>query len=231
MKTVSVIVPCYNEVKTIIQILQHIKKQEVDGFYFQVIVIDDGSSDGTREILDKHPDLYYKLVKMPQNGGKGAAVKAGMESATGEYILFQDADLEYNPDDYAKLVLPIAKLDADIVLGSRMLGGEYTRVVYFWHQAGNWLITNFFNVLNNTTFTDIYTCYVLFRRSLLDPDKIHSKGWEQHAEILGSIVKRAKTMYDVPVTYDGRTYGEGKKIRGHHVIAVLWMILVARFRK
>ncbi len=168
MVTISVIVPCFNEETTIISVLEAIKRQRVDGFDFQVIVIDDGSTDQTIVLLREKKNLYHNLVCMPENGGKGAAVKAGLAEATGDYILFQDADLEYSPDDYKHLVMPIASMDADIVMGSRMMGGRYTRVVYFWHKVGNYFITLMFNLLNNTTFSDIYSCYLVYRRDLLD---------------------------------------------------------------
>ena len=205
------------------------RAQKFDDVTLQVVVIDDGSSDGTRKALEARPDLYDVPVFLDQNGGKGAAVKAGLGAATGDYILFQDADLEYDPVDYHALFEPMVRFDADMVLGSRFLAPRYIRVFYFWHKVGNKVITTFFNLLNNTTFTDLYSCYVMYRRSLLQPNDLKSSGWEQHAEIICDVLKSADQVYEVPISYHGRSYEEGKKIRAHHVIPVLGMIVKKRF--
>lgn len=224
MVKLSVIIPAYNEEKTILDVLEKVAAQKIDGVEIETIVIDDGSKDRTREVVESRPDLYTTFVKQPQNGGKGAAVRAGLKAATGDYVLFQDADLEYDPDDYHKLLKPVLKFDADVVMGSRFVAPEYTRVYYYWHQIGNKVITFTFNILNNTTFTDIYSCYLLYRRSLVDPDQLESNGWDQHAEILSRAVRAGQVYYEVPVSYHGRTYAEGKKIKAYHAAAVLWMI-------
>lgn len=229
MITVSILVPAYNEEATIIEILEAVHAQKIDGVAFDVIVIDDGSEDRTTELLDARPELYGKLIKQSRNGGKGAAVKAGMKAATGDYILFQDADLEYDPADYRKLMLPILRFDADVIMGSRFLAPEFTRVSYFWHKMGNYLITFIFNILNNTTFTDVYSCYLIFRRSLVEPDSLITEGWEQHAEILSKAVGAGKSFYEVPISYQGRSYEEGKKIRAYHAFSVIWTIIRMRF--
>ena len=222
---VSVIVPAYNESATILTILREVRAQSVDGAAFEVIVVDDGSRDNTVALLEAHSDLYDRLIKQPKNGGKGAAVLAGLRAATGDYVLFQDADLEYSPSHYAGLLLPVRNFGADIVMGSRFLASQYTRVQFYWHKVGNSVITKLFNILFNTTFTDIFTCYVLFRRSLLNPDELVSMGWEQQAEILCRIVPRSKVIYEVPVNYQGRSYEEGKKIMAHHVVPVIFTII------
>ena len=222
---VSVIVPAYNEQATILQILREIQKQIVDGVQFDVIVVDDGSRDKTVELLEANTSLYGKLIKLSKNGGKGAAVIAGLRAATGDYILFQDADLEYSPSQYAALLFPVQSFGAQIVMGSRFLASQYTRVQFFWHKVGNSIITRIFNILFNTTFTDIFTCYLLYRRDLLDPDELTTKGWEQQAEILCRIVPRSKVIFEVPVSYQGRTYEEGKKIMAHHAIPVIYTII------
>lgn len=229
MTKVSIIVPAYNEEKTIIQILEQVAAQKVEGIEFEVLIIDDGSKDRTVELLQNRPDLYTKLIRQPQNGGKGAAVRTGLMNATGDYILFQDADLEYDPADYTKLMHPVLKFDADLVLGSRFSAPQYTRIFYFWHRIGNAFITLLFNILNNTTFSDIYTCYVLFRRTLVDPNQLLTDGWDQQAEILSKAVRHGTIFYEVPINYYGRTYAEGKKIKAYHVITVIIAIIRGRF--
>ncbi|MBM3564790.1 MAG: glycosyltransferase family 2 protein [Alphaproteobacteria bacterium] len=231
MVAVSVIIPAFNERATILQILKQVRAARVDGVAFEIIVVDDGSTDGTGDIVAQHPELCDKLIRQPRNGGKGAAVIAGLKAATGDYILFQDADLEYDPADYARLLEPVARFDADLVMGSRLGASPMTRVFYFWHKIGNMGLTLLFNVLNNTTFTDIYSCYLLYRRELVNPDALRRMGWDQHAEILSRAAARAKSMYEVPIRYHGRTYAEGKKIRAYHVLSVVRTIVVERIAR
>jgi len=225
MIRVSIIVPAYNEAATIVQLLHEVRAQSVEGVQFEVIVIDDGSKDNTVALLEQNPTLFDKLIKQPKNGGKGAAVIAGLKNATGDYILFQDADLEYSPSHYDLMLMPVKAFGAEIVMGSRFAAPQYTRVQYFSHKAGNRLITLIFNLFFNTTFTDIYTCYLLYKRLLINPDELVSYGWEQHAEILGRAVRRSKVVYEVAISYHGRSYEEGKKIRARHIIAVILMIV------
>ncbi len=228
MIKLTVLVPVFNEEATVIEILETVNELTIDGVAFEILVIDDGSHDRTVERLERNPSLYTKLIKRPLNGGKGAAVKTGLQEATGDYVLFQDADLEYDPAEYASLLKPVLKFGADIVMGSRLVASQCTRVSYFWHKVGNRLITFVFNILNNTTFTDVYSCYLLYRRDLVAVEDIVTDGWQQHAEILSRATAKATSMYEVPVSYYGRTYGEGKKIKAHHAIAVIWTILVRR---
>ncbi len=228
MIELSVLIPAYNEEATVLELLESVRAQDIDGVAFEVVVVDDGSTDRTAELVDSRPDLYDRFVKLPKNLGKGGAVKAGLEVVDGDYVLFQDADLEYDPNDYAVLLKPVLRFDADIVFGSRMVAPQYTRVHYFWHKVGNRLITLAFNLFNNTTFTDIYSCYLMYRRDLLKPGELVSNGWSQHAEILSRIVPRAKVIYEVPISYHGRSYEEGKKIRGADAASVVWMIFKRR---
>ncbi len=230
MKKISIIVPAYNEEKTVVELLEMVTAQTVDGFEFEVIVVDDGSTDGTQDLLRERPDLYTTFICLEQNRGKGGAVIEGLKAATGEYILFQDADLEYDPVYYSALLVPVRRFDADIVIGSRFMAPKYSRVHYFWHKVGNHVITLLFNVLFNTTYSDIYSCYLMYRRSLLDPGELKSVGWEQHAEILATTTRRAKVVYEVPISYHGRSYDEGKKIKAFDVIPVIWMIFKKRFQ-
>lgn len=221
----SIIIPAYNEQDSIIEVLKAVAANPVDKVEYEVIVIDDGSTDGTRDKLAANPQLYQQLIAMPKNGGKGAAVKAGLARATGEYILFQDADFEYDPADYVKLLGPVLRFRADIVMGSRLSAPPVTRVYYFWNKVASKTLTWLFNVRFNVAFTDIFSCYLLYRRALLNPDELKTLGWEQHVEILTLAVPRARRMYEVPVSYYGRSYDEGKKIRYYHVFPMLKTIL------
>ena len=228
MLKLTIIIPAFNEENTILEILRKVSLVEIPGVEKEIIVIDDCSSDDTLEILESNAYLYNQLVKLEHNSGKGAAVKKGLELASGKYVLFQDADLEYDPKDYVKLLEPVLSFDADLVIGSRLVGSQLTRVYYFWHKLGNKFITLLFNILNNTTFTDIYSCYLLFKRNLVDPKKLTKTGWEQQAEILSQVVSKSSSFYEVPVNYYGRTYEEGKKIRGRHAFAVILTIVSKR---
>lgn len=223
------LIPVYNEENTIIQLLKKINEQKIENVELEVIVINDGSTDNSLNLLKANSTFYSKLIDLKHNVGKGGAIREGLKAATGDYILFQDADLEYDPSDYEKLILPIRRFNADLVVGSRLIAPPLTRVHYFWNKKGNQFITSIFNFLNNTTFTDIYTGYLLYRRALIDPEKLRTVGWEQQAEILSKIVKTAKIYYEVPISYYGRTYEEGKKIRPRHVIGIILMIIRERF--
>ena len=227
--TISILIPAYREEDTILSVLHAVAAQRSDQWTLEVIVVDDGSPDRTSEIVRAHPDLHRKLITLPQNGGKGAAVKVGLAAASGDYVLIQDADLEYDPSDYPRLIHPILTRNADVVLGSRLSAPAVTRVHYFWNKVGNRLITLLFNILYNTTFTDIYCGYLLYRRALLHPDDLRTVGWEQHAEMLGILVARAQSLYEVPISYFGRTYAEGKKIRPAHIAPVIGEIFRSRF--
>ena len=230
MLRVSVLVPAYNEERTILEILSRVRAQAVAGVEFEVVVINDASKDGTLAKLQSRPDLYDRLISHEKNAGKGAAVKSGLAAATGEYVLFQDADLEYDPAEYEKLLLPIKRFNADIVMGSRFLAPPYTRVHYLWHKIGNRSLTSMFNVLFNKTFTDIYSCYLMYRRLLIQPDELKTSGWQQQAEILCRAVSRSRAHYEVPIGYHGRTYDEGKKIRAWHALSVAWTIGIMRLK-
>ncbi len=222
---VSIIIPAFNEENTIIKILEKVNLQKTEEFNLEIIVIDDCSIDNTKEILKKNPSLYTKLIELENNLGKGGAVREGLKNATGNYVLFQDADLEYDPNEYKKIFDIILKFKSDIVIGSRFLSPEFTRVHYFFHKLGNKFITNLFNLIYNTTFTDIYSCYLCFKRDLIDPLKLKSNGWSQQAEILATAVKSSKVFYEVPISYSGRTFEEGKKIKARHTFAVIYMII------
>jgi glycosyltransferase involved in cell wall biosynthesis len=226
VRLLSVVVPVYNESKTIAVIIDRIL---ATGLPIELIVVDDGSNDGTRDVLEREKHRIGRLILLDRNRGKGAAVKAGFKAATGDVVIIQDADLEYDPDDYLELVKPIVKLNADLVLGSRLTGAKPQRAYYYWHYLGNRFITFIARVLYNTTLSDIYTCYKVFRRELLDGLDIKSNGFEFDAELLAQLLKRDLVVYEVPISYYGRTYAEGKKIMWHHTGLVVWNLIKYRF--
>jgi len=224
----SIIIPAFNEENTILELLKKVNNQRNKDYDLEIIVIDDNSTDSTKKLLESNPALYTKFISLEKNLGKGGAVREGLKIANGSYILFQDADLEYNPEEYAKIINIIENFNADIIIGSRFLSPEYTRVHYFFHKLGNKFITGLFNVIYNTTFTDIYSCYLCFKRELVDPTKLKSNGWSQQAEILSTAVNNSKIFYEVPISYSGRTFEEGKKIKARHTLSVIYMIIKKR---
>lgn len=227
----SIIVPAYNEELTILTILERVKKVIIPEVEFEIIVVDDGSKDQTANLLKANPQLYSKLICMPKNGGKGAAVKAGLKSATGEFILFQDADLEYDPRDYPKIVHALMNYQADAVIGSRFLAPQLVRIHYLANRMGNKVITSFLNLLYNKTFSDVYSCYLAYRRSLIDPDCLKTFGFDQQAEILCRCLNQGKIFYEVAISYHGRDVSEGKKIKARHAFSVLFTMLRFRLAK
>jgi glycosyltransferase involved in cell wall biosynthesis len=228
-KLLTIIVPVYNEEKTIKNVLLRLAKLK-DAFQsIEIIVVNDGSKDDTLKILIENNNLYDDLINNSQNKGKGNAVKNALEKANGNYITFQDADLEYDPNDLTKFIKLINKFSPDLIIGSRFNYADYTRSHHFFNKVGNRCITFIFNLLYQTTFTDVYSCYACFKRELLNHNKLKSNGFEQHAEILCKVVKNGKFFYEVPINYNGRTHDEGKKIKFYHIFSVIYQILTERF--
>jgi len=222
----SVVVPVFNEVATIAEIIDRIRATNLS---IELIVVDDGSTDGTREVLKREAGKIDHLLLQERNRGKGAAVKAGFAVATGDVLIIQDADLEYDPEDYPQLLKPIEKAGADLVLGSRLTGAKPQRAYYYWHYIGNRFITFIARVLYNTTLSDIYTCYKVFKREQLVGLDVQSDGFEFDAEFLAILLKRHLVVYEVPISYYGRSYGEGKKIKWYHTARVIWNLIKYRF--
>ena len=226
----SFIIPIYNEEKTILQILKKLNSLKFKHFTKEIIVINDGSTDGTLEILKNNNQYYDIIVSNISNKGKGFAVKEGLNKSTGTHIVFQDGDLEYEPSDLLKFEDVFINFDADGIIGSRFKFDKYTRSHNFYNRIGNLILTFFFNILYNTTFTDIYSCYLCFKRDLVSLSQLKSEGFEQHAEILCQVVNKGKKFYEIPINYDGRGYEEGKKIRYYHIFSVLLEIIKGKFK-
>jgi len=225
---ISIIVPVYNEEKTILEVLKKILDLKNSDYPLQVIVVDDGSIDNTSKILNENKNLIDKLITNVENRGKGYSVKKGLNLADGKYIIFQDADLEYDPSDFIKFFKLIGKFQPDLIIGSRFVYSEYTRSHNILNKLGNNFITFLFNIFYNTTFTDIYSCYACFRKDLLNINSLETNGFEQHAEILCKVVKRGKKFYEVPISYNGRSHEEGKKIKFYHIFSVIYQIILRR---
>ncbi|MEM7405734.1 MAG: glycosyltransferase family 2 protein [Pseudomonadota bacterium] len=225
---ISVIIPAYNEATTLPHVLARVHEQAIDGVELEIVVIDDGSTDETDAVLRSHAHLLDHHIRLERNAGKGAAIIAGLGAATGAFILCQDADLEYDPSDFQTLIRPVLFHGADLVMGSRLSAPPMTRVHYFWNKVGNRVLTTIFNVLHNTTFSDVYSGYLLLKRSAVEPAELRVHGWGQQAEILSLATRRLRTLYEVPICYFGRSYDEGKKIRAHHFFGVVWAMLLTR---
>jgi len=225
---ISIIIPVHNEEATIIELLNKVNNQNSSKFDLEIIVVDDCSTDKTKILLNKNSNLYTKIIELQNNLGKGGAVREGLLKASGEYVLFQDGDLEYDPNDYQKIFNALNKNQAEIVIGSRFLTPDNTNIYYFFNKLGNYLITFLFNLLFRTKFTDIYSCYLCFRKDLINPRELKSNGWEQQAEILALAVKTSERHYEVPISYSGRSFKEGKKIKARHIFKVLSMIIKKR---
>ncbi|MEA1927125.1 MAG: glycosyltransferase family 2 protein [Candidatus Auribacterota bacterium] len=221
----SIVIPIYNEEKTLMTILEKVRAQDFDK---EIILVDDGSSDGTRDILKSldYPEIRVFLHR--ENQGKGAALRTGFAEATGDIIIIQDADLEYNPEEYGYLIKPILDGVADVVYGARFLGGPH-RVLYFWHYCGNKLLTLITNILYNINLNDMETCYKVFTKEALAGVTTISNRFGFEPEITARMVKSNQRIYEVPISYFGRTYEEGKKITWKDGIAAFYTLFKFRF--
>ena len=226
---ISILIPSFNEGKTILNVLNRISEIMALNVNYEVVVINDGSTDNTLDILKQNKDLYSQLITYNKNCGKGNAIKKGLEVSNGKYIFFQDADLEYDPIEINKFVKLINRFEPDLIIGSRFNYSEYTRSYNILNKIGNIFITLIFNLFYNTTFSDVYSCYACFKKDLLNEKNLKTTGFEQHAEILCKIVKNGKKFYEVPINYNGRTHEEGKKIKFYHIFSVLYRIIIERF--
>jgi len=240
----SIIIPAYNEIETIAEIVRRARAVEltvtagygpengaVVAFEREIVLVDDGSTDGTREYLraqEDEPDAV--VIFHEQNQGKGAAVRTGLRRASGDVMLIQDADLEYDPRDYSALLQPIVEGRSQVVYGSRFRGGP-TKAMFFWHMMGNRFLTLVTNVLYNTILSDMETCYKLFTREVAEQLDLKAPGWGFDPEITVQILKRGYRIYEVPISYTGREFEEGKKISWRDGLTVLWTLLKYRFTR
>ncbi|WNJ19414.1 glycosyltransferase family 2 protein [Pontibacter sp. G13] len=231
----SVVIPAYNEAATIHLILDKVRQVNLDGqLTKEIIVVDDASQDGTLEALNsyqqQHPDFPMTVVAHEHNQGKGAALRTGFQSATGEYVIVQDADLEYDPREYNLLLQPLLEGHADVVYGSRFMGGKPHRVLFFWHSIGNYILTFLSNMFTGLNLTDMETCYKLFKREIIQSVQLRENRFGFEPEVTAKIARIPKVrIYEVGISYYGRTYDEGKKIGWKDGFRAIYCIFKYKF--
>ena len=225
----SVVIPVYNERDTVAEIAARVESADV-GLEKEIVFVDDCSTDGTRDVLagmEEHPG--WQFIYQQVNRGKGAALRRGFQAATGDLVLVQDADLEYDPQEYVGLLQPILDGHADVVYGSRFLGGGPHRVVYYWHYLGNRLLTTLSNMMTGINLTDMEVCYKVFKKEVLEDIEIQEERFGFEPEITAKVAKAKWRIYEVPISYYGRSYAEGKKIGWRDGMRALWCIIKYRF--
>ena len=225
-RTLSVIVPVFNERSTVAEIVRRMRSVELP-IEREIVVVDDGSDDGTGAVLTQLRDSTVRVIAHPQNRGKGAAIRTGLESATGDLVLVQDADLEYDPEDWPRLLAPVLKGRARVVYGSRFTGER--RNMLFLHWVGNRFLSLVTNVLYNSTLSDMETCYKLFDRRVLDGIRLHADRFDFEPEFTAKVLRRGIRIYEVPISYAGRELSEGKKITWQDGFTALWTLVKYRF--
>jgi len=230
LNTLSIVIPVYNELDTIGEILRLVEAAPVSGLRKEIVLVDDRSTDGTRDFLRKEVETRagVRVLYHDRNRGKGAALRTGISHTTGDVVLIQDADLEYDPREYPKLLAPILDGRADVVYGSRFSGSEAKRVLFFWHSVGNRFLTTLSNVFTNINLTDMETCYKVFRGDVIRGMRIEEDRFGFEPEVTAKVAKLKCRIYEVGIGYSGRTYAEGKKIGWKDGIRAVWCILKYR---
>lgn len=226
----SIVIPVYNEAQTVDRLLGMVLQTHT-GLETELVVVDDCSTDDTRTVLERAKGKYPNMILLShkRNQGKGAALRTGFAAATGDIVLIQDADLEYDPKEYPHLLQPILDGHADVVFGSRFLGGGAHRVVFFWHYVGNKFLTMLSNMMTNLNLTDMEVCYKVFKREVLKGIKIRENRFGFEVEITAKVARKKWRIYEVPISYYGREYAEGKKVGWKDGVRALWCILKYRF--
>jgi len=224
----SVLIPVYNEQQTILELLRRVRSVSIPK---EIIIVDDGSTDGTRDLLRTQVEGQFDDVTViyhDRNRGKGAAIRTAIAHATGDYVIIQDADLEYDPREYPSLLEPLLDGRADVVFGSRFLGGGPHRVLYFWHRVGNGFLTLLSNMLTNLNLTDMEACYKVFKREIIQSLPLRCNRFDFEPEVTAKVAKRHYRIYEVPISYSGRDYSEGKKVSWKDGLIAIWTIIKYR---
>jgi glycosyltransferase involved in cell wall biosynthesis len=233
MMRLSIIVPAYNEEQTLRAIIAAVLSVPLAGIDKEVVIVDDGSADGTYAVMESLRDAHpgeIRILRHEVNRGKGAALQTGIQAATGDLVLIQDADLEYDPHEYPRLLAPILDNKADVVFGSRFVGEGPHRVLYFWHSLGNRFLTLLSNMFTNINLTDMETCYKVFRSGIIKSIRIEESRFGFEPEITAKVARTGCRIYEVGISYAGRTYGEGKKIGWRDGFRAIWCILKYNLR-
>ena len=220
--SLSVVIPVYNEVGTVREAVNRVRAVDI---VEEIIIVDDYSTDGTRDLYTEIQPLVKKIILLPENQGKGNAIREGLTHVTGEFVVIQDADLEYNPQEYINLIQPLLDGKADVVYGSRFLSAGPHRVLYYWHSVANYWLTTLSNIFTNINLTDMETCYKMFRTSVIKQIQIEEKRFGLEPEITAKLARLGARFYEIGISYDGRTYEEGKKIGLKDAFRAFWCIL------
>jgi len=223
-RKLTIIIPVYNEIDTLTSVIANVQRVKLS-LEKEIILIDDFSTDGTRELIQALDESSVTKIFHKKNQGKGAALRSGFQAATGDIVLIQDADLEYDPNEYPRLLAPILEGKADVVYGSRFMGSQAHRVLYFWHSVGNRLLTLLSNMFTNINLTDMETCYKVFKKPVLDKIIICENRFGFEPEITAKIAKQKCRIYEIGISYSGRSYEEGKKIGWRDGVRAFWCII------